>query len=135
MRLLALGFSAVVAAAAATGDQPATFNKDVLPLLQKHCQNCHRPGEVAPMSFMTYQEARPWAKAMKSAVLSRKMPPWLADPAYGHFRNARALTEAEVKALVTWADTGAPEGDTKDKPAPLTFMQGWNIRPDVEIAM
>ena len=72
-----------MAAMAASG--AVTFNKDVLPVLQKNCQGCHRPGEVAPMSLLTYSDARPWAKAIKTAVLSRKMPPWFADPQYGHF--------------------------------------------------
>jgi hypothetical protein len=140
MRLFVLSLSCLAIAAAAgsgedssTVDRPATFNKDVLPVLQTHCQNCHRPGEVAPMSFLTYAETRPWAKAMKAAVLSRKMPPWLADAKYGHFQNERRLTEAETRTLVSWADNGAPEGDTKDKPAPLNFAQGWNIKPDVTI--
>lgn len=135
MRLFALILSSAAIAAAAGSSEPATFNKDVLPMLQKNCQSCHRPGEVAPMSFLTYQEARPWAKAMKAAVLSRKMPPWFADAKYGHFQNERRLTEVETKALVSWADNGAPEGDAKDKPAPAHFTQGWNIKPDVTIEM
>jgi len=134
MRLFALSLSCVaIAAAASSSDQPATFNKDVLPVLQTHCQSCHRPGEVAPMSFLTYQETRPWAKAMKAAVLSRKMPPWFADARYGHFQNERRLGEAETRTLVNWADNGAPEGDIKDKPAPLHFTQGWNIKPDLTV--
>src|SRR4051812_26916797 len=68
---------------------PVTFNKDVSPILQKNCQTCHRPGEIAPMSFLTYKDARPWAKAMKQAVVNRQMPPWGADPGYGHFANDR----------------------------------------------
>jgi hypothetical protein len=135
MRLFALILSCGAIAVAAAVDRPATFNKDVLPVLQKNCQSCHRPGEVAPMSFMTYQESRPWAKAMKAAVLSHKMPPWFADAKYGHFQNERRLSEADTKALVSWADNGAPEGDAKDKPAPLAFVQGWNIKPDVTIEM
>ena|SRR5471030_214505 len=137
MRLFALSLSCVAVAvvAAASSIEPATFNKDVLPVLQKNCQGCHRPGEVAPMSFLTYRETRPWAKAMKAAVLSRKMPPWFADAKYGHFQNERGLTEAETKTLVSWADNGAPEGDLKGKPAPVQFMEGWNIKPDVTIAI
>src|SRR5476649_428460 len=137
MRLFALSLSCVAVAvvAAASSIEPATFNKDVLPVLQKNCQGCHRPGEVAPMSFLTYRETRPWAKAMKAAVLSRKMPPWFADAQYGHFQNQRGLTEAETKTLVSWADNGAPEGDLKGKPAPVQFMEGWNIKPDVTIAI
>jgi hypothetical protein len=135
MRLFVLSLSCVAIAAAATSSDPATFNKDVLPVLQKNCQSCHRPGEVAPMSFLTYQETRPWAKAMKAAVLSRKMPPWFADAQYGHFQNERRLAEAEIKALVSWADSGAPEGDAKDKPASLQFTEGWNIKPDLTVEM
>src|SRR3989440_5620078 len=92
-----------------------TFNKNVLPILQKNCQGCHRPGEVAPMSFLTYKDARPWAKAMKAAVVNRQMPPWFAEPAYGHFANDRTLSDSEIKTLVAWADAGAVEGDAKDK--------------------
>src|SRR3954469_11541781 len=77
-----------------------TFNKDVLPILQKNCQNCHRPGEVTPMSLLTYTDARPWAKAIKSAVVTKKMPPWFADAKYGHFANERTLSEAEIATLV-----------------------------------
>ncbi len=134
MRLFALIVSCGAIAAAATSGT-ATFNKDVLPVLQKNCQSCHRPGEVAPMSFLTYQETRPWAKAMKAAVLSQKMPPWFADAKYGHFQNERRLSEADTKALVSWADNGSPEGDAKDKPAPVSFVQGWNIKPDVTVEM
>ena len=71
-----------------------TFNKQVLPILQKNCQTCHRPGEIAPMSFLTYRDVRPWAKAIKAAVVKRQMPPWFADPAYGHFANDKRLTGA-----------------------------------------
>src|SRR5258708_6561535 len=103
MRLLTLSLGCVAIACAATTENTATFNKDVLPLLQKNCQSCHRPGEVAPMSFLTYQETRPWAKAIKTAVLSKKMPPWFADAKYGHFQNQRGLTEAEIQTLASWA--------------------------------
>jgi hypothetical protein len=136
MRLLVFGVIFVgLAAAAGSEDKQASFNRDVLPVLQKNCQSCHRPGEVAPMSFMTYQEARPWAKAIKAAVLSKKMPPWFADPKYGHFQNDRRLSDAEVSTLVGWADSGAPEGEVSDKPAPVQFMQGWNIKPDAIFTM
>src|SRR5262249_27122514 len=123
--------SSVSAVAAPTA---VTFNKDVLPVLQKHCQTCHRPGEVAPMSLLTYKDARPWAKAMKEAVLSKKMPPWFADPNVGHFTNERKLSEGEVKALVSWVDAGSPEGDAKDAPPPLHFAEGWTIgTPDLVV--
>jgi hypothetical protein len=124
------------ALAADNSPAPVTFNKDVLPILQNNCQSCHRPNQIAPMSFLTYQDVRPWAQAMKSAVLTKKMPPWFADPKYGHFSNERKLSDTEIKTLVRWAETGAPEGDAKDKPAPREFApEGWNIKPDLILAM
>jgi mono/diheme cytochrome c family protein len=112
-----------------------TFNKDVLPVMQQNCQTCHRPGEVAPMSLLTYQEVRPWAKAIKGAVLARTMPPWFADPAYGHFTNDMRLSDADIKTLVAWIDGGASEGNAKDKPAPVTFVEGWGLEPEMIIEM
>jgi hypothetical protein len=117
--------------AANTASTSVTFNKDVLPIVQKNCQGCHRPGQIGPMPLLTYQEARPWAKAIKTAVLTKKMPPWFADSRYGHFSNERKLTESEINTLVAWTDSGAPEGAAKDRPAPLTFpADNWNIHPD-----
>jgi mono/diheme cytochrome c family protein len=138
--VLLIGFATITASMLATGAEEAkngavTFNKDVLPILQKNCQTCHRPGEIAPMSFLTYNETRPWAKGMKEAVVSGQMPPWFADPAYGHFANDRRLNDAEIKTISAWADAGAPEGDEKGKPAPITFQDGWNIKPDMIIEM
>jgi hypothetical protein len=112
-----------------------TFNKDVLPIVQKNCQACHRPGGIGPMSFLTYESTRPWAKAMKAAVLSREMPPWFADSHYGGFRNAPTITESEIKTLAAWADGGAREGDATDKPAAREWADGWRIQPDVIVAM
>jgi hypothetical protein len=113
----------------------ATFHKDVEPVLQKHCQGCHRPGEIGPMSLLSYTEARPWAKAIKVALATEKMPPWFADAKYGHFANDPRLSPAEIKAINDWADNGAPEGDKKDAPPPMTFNDGWNIKPDMVIEM
>ena len=111
---------------------PVTFNKEVLPILQKNCQTCHRPGQIGPMSFLTYQSTRPWAKAMKAAVLSRKMPPWFADPQYGHFANDRSLKQSEIETLVKWVDGGAQEGEAKDAPPLVRWPDdGWQIKPDV----
>ena len=135
---LILGTAAMSASLRATGaedSKPVTFTKDVLPILQKNCQSCHRPGEIAPMSFLTYKDTRPWAKAMKEAVVSRKMPPWFADPNYGHFANDRTLSDATIKTLVAWADGGAVEGDPKDAPKPIDFVEGWSIKPDMVIEM
>jgi hypothetical protein len=111
-----------------------TFNKDVLPLLQRQCQDCHRPNSIAPMSFMTYKETRPYARAIEKAVVARTMPPWFADPAVGHFKNTKLLTDAEIEMLSRWATNGAPEGDEKDKPAPRHFAEGWTIgKPDIVV--
>jgi len=116
------------------GDVPGTvtFNKDVLPILQKNCQSCHRPGNIAPMSFLTYESTRPWAKAMKTAVLTRKMPPWFADSKYGHFSNDPSLKQGEIDTIGKWADAGAPQGDPKDAPPPIQWAEnGWIAKPDV----
>ena len=121
--------------ALAAPDTAVTFSKDVLPILQKHCQECHRPGEIAPFSLLSYTDARPWAKAIKTAVATKVMPPWFADPGYSHFANDRSLSAAEVNTLVAWADGGAVEGDKKDAPPPRTFQDGWNIKPDMIIEM
>src|SRR5688500_2515006 len=125
--LLTVGV-AVEAAPSAT----PTFNKDVLPLLQRQCQECHRPNSIAPMSFMTYKDTRPWARAIEKAVVARTMPPWFADPSVGHFKNTKLLTDAEIATISAWVKNGAPEGDPKDKPAPVQFADGWTIgQPDI----
>ncbi len=100
-----------------------TFHKDVLPILQQRCENCHRPGQIGPFSVRTYKDARPWARAIKAAVVSRKMPPWFANPAYGHFSNDRSLDQSEIDTIVAWADNGAPAGDPKDAPAPIEWSE------------
>jgi len=131
LRPALVGACAAVVSFAAGVPSSVTFTKDVLPVMQKRCQTCHRPGEVAPMSFLTYQEARPWAKAIREAVLTRKMPPWFADPHYGKFVNDRSLSQPEIDTLVSWVDGGAQEGDPKDAPAPVQWVDGWSIgKPD-----
>lgn len=134
-------FAALVAVAVAWSPSQAveaappaapTFNKDVLPVLQRQCQECHRPNSIAPMSFMTYQDTRPYARAIEKAVVGRTMPPWFADPTVGHFKNTKLLTDSEIETLSAWAKNGAPEGDAKDKPAPVKFIEGWTIgQPDI----
>jgi hypothetical protein len=131
----AMAVSARLTAQDGAKGRQATFNRDVLPILQKNCQACHRPGEIGPMSFLSYESTRPWAKAIKVAVLERKMPPWFAEPGYGHFKAERRLSDAELRTISEWADNGAPEGDAKDKPAPIVFQEGWNIKPDMVIEM
>src|SRR5436309_3185883 len=134
MRRCLFAFAISAAAWAAPAAKDVTFHKHVEAILQAQCQSCHRPGEVAPMSLLTYKDARPWAKAMKAAVLTGKMPPWFADPKVGHFTNTRKLSETEIRTLVAWADEGAPEGNVKDAPPPVKFAEGWSIgKPDIEI--
>lgn len=133
MRYLFLSLAIVAVSAA---PPKPTFHKDVQPILQRSCQGCHRPGEVAPMSLVTYSQARPWAKAIKASVASRKMPPWFADASVGHFRNAMTLSSEEIAVLAAWADTGAAEGDSADAPKPRTFTEGWQIgTPDHVVEM
>src|ERR1700722_882776 len=120
-------FAWAIPAVAFAADGKVTFHRDVERVLQARCQGCHRPGEAAPMSLLTYSDARPWAKAIKQAVLTRKMPPWSADESVGHFRNDRRLNDFEMATLVNWADAGAPEGNPKDSPAPLQYTEGWAI--------
>lgn len=113
-----------------------TYTKHAAPILNSRCVECHRAGEAAPMALTSYKEVRPWAKAIKAAVLARKMPPWLADPAHGKWANDRRLSEEEVQTLVAWADAGAVEGKAKDLPAAPRFETGWNIgKPDKVIDM
>src|SRR5271166_5523999 len=125
---------ALASSTAFTANVPATgvtFNKDVLPILQANCQTCHRPGQIAPMSFLTYESTRPWAKAIKAAVVLKKMPPWFADPKYGHFANDRTLKARDIEVLTKWADNGAPLGDPRDAPAAIKWPEnGWQIKPD-----
>src|SRR5260221_5325344 len=121
---------------AAQAAEPSKFTKDVAPVLQARCQECHRPGEAAPFSLLTYEQARPWAKAIKAAVLQGKMPPWFADPHYGKFSNDRSLLKSEIDTLVAWVDAGAPRGDAKDMPPPREFANGWTIpNPDAVIEL
>jgi len=134
-RLCVASLMITVAACAAdtsTSSTPVTFDKDVLGILQQNCQGCHRPGQIAPMSLLTYENVRPWAKAIKAAVVSRKMPPWNADPLYGHFANDRSLKPSDIDTIVKWADAGAPEGEAKDAPPQVKFpADGWQIQPDI----
>ena len=130
--VLLCGASQLAAAAEAT----PTFAKDVAPILYKNCVECHRPTMFAPMSLVTYQDARPYAKVMKQRVVARQMPPWNADPAIGHFKNDPRLTDQEVDTIARWADNGAPKGDDSDMPKMPVFAEGWTIgKPDAVFAM
>src|SRR5262245_44177070 len=105
----------------------ATFYKDVLPILQDHCQQCHRPGQIAPMPLTTYAQAQAKAKPIAQMVRSGKMPPWFADAKYGHFANDPSLTKEQIETITSWADGGAPAGDPREAPAPRIWTEGWNI--------
>jgi len=113
-----------------------TFNKDVAPIFFQHCVSCHRPGEAAPMSLLTYREARPWARAIREKVVTRQMPPWHADPRVNEFVNDRRLGQKEIATIVAWADQGAVEGAPQDLPPQPRFVEGWRAgEPDVVIAL
>jgi hypothetical protein len=123
-----LGLAGAVRAA-----EPATptFTKDVAPIFQEKCEACHRPNSIAPMSLVSYEEARPWVRSIKTRVAARQMPPWHIDPTVGiqHFKNDRSLTEEQIDTIVRWVDAGAPKGDPKDMPPPKEWPseQGWNF--------
>ena len=119
----------------AQGNAP-TFSKDVAPVLYKHCTSCHRPGEIAPMSLLTYEEARPWARAIAARTADGTMPPWHADPAHGKWMNDRRLSAQEKEIIARWSAAGAPQGNPADLPARPAYVQGWQIgQPDVVVSM
>ena len=150
MRFAFLGSLALVIVAAASSplragqsapDQPqVTFAKDVAPILQNNCQVCHRPGSMAPMSLLTYADARPWAASIRRKVAAREMPPWFIDKNVGvqHFSNDRSLTDREIDAIVKWVDAGAPQGNPADMPPPRQWAntETWQIgTPDVIVTL
>ena len=135
--LLIIGLTALLPRPTRTA-APATptFTKDVAPVLYKHCAGCHRSGDIAPMSLLTYEEARPWAKSIREKVASGQMPPWHAVAPHGTFVNDRRLSEQEKDTLIRWVDGGAPKGNPKDLPPVPKFPDGWEIgTPDVVISM
>jgi hypothetical protein len=140
-RLLAFGASLAVWLAAAGRAGPAqgtpvTFNRDVAPILYARCTDCHRPGQIGPMSLLTYEDARPWARSIRRMVVERRMPPWFADPHVGTFSNDASLTDREVDLMARWVDGGAPQGDPADRPAPPTYVEGWRIgTPDLVLTV
>jgi hypothetical protein len=122
--------------AASTAENPPTFSRDIAPILYKNCVACHRPGEIAPMSLLTYAEARPWARAIEKAVAGGVMPPWHADAPVGSFENERRLTAAEKDLIAQWVAAGAPQGDPGETPAPPSLTDGWRIgKPDAVLEM
>ena len=129
--------SLFIAGVSASGPKAnVTFTKDVAPILYNRCIECHRTGEIAPMSLMSYQETRPWAKSIKQRVVERSMPPWSADPHYGKFSNDPSLSQKEIDTIIAWVDAGSPKGDDKDMPVAPKFIEGWTIgKPDVVLSM
>src|SRR5688572_26703130 len=113
-----------------------TFNKDVAPIFFANCTSCHRPGDIAPMSLLTYKDARPWAKAIASKVADGTMPPWHADPKFGTFVGARELSAAHQETIAKWVAAGAPEGNGADLPPAPVYTDEWNIgTPDAVLSM
>src|ERR1700730_13481834 len=129
-RFLPLVLASTVAAWGADS-RPVTFSKDVAPILQRACQNCHRPGSIAPMSLLTYNEARPWARSIQAKVVLRQMPPWHIDRNVGitKFKDDPSLTDAEIETISNWVDQAAPEGRPSDMPPPRQFsnLDKWHI--------
>ena len=121
---MAVIFTVLIFAASA-GAAPPTFNKDIAPILYQHCATCHRPGEVAPFSLLTYQDASKRASLIASVTERRYMPPWKAEPGYGRFADERRLTDAQIALIKDWASGGAPEGNPADKPQVPAFQDGW----------
>jgi len=119
-----------------TSPKNVTFSKDIAPIFYKSCAECHRPGEAAPFSVLSYKDLRPWAKSIKEKVISRQMPPWHADPHVGRWANDPRLTQAQIDTISAWVDGGAPEGNPKDLPPAPQFVEGWAMgKPDVVIEM
>jgi hypothetical protein len=125
---------------ASGAETPVTFAKDIAPIFERACQSCHRPGAIAPMSLLTYKDARPWARSIKAKVVKRQMPPWHIDRNVGisQFKDDPSLSDAEIATISAWVDQGAPEGDPADMPAPRQFsdLDKWHMgKPDVVISM
>jgi hypothetical protein len=131
-RSVKLVLSLAIAISLAQAGQP-TFYHDVLPVLERHCQSCHRPGEIGPMPLLTYQQARPWARAIKEAVKTRAMPPWFAEPEPLKFINDPSLSAHEIAAVSEWADDAAPKGIPDSSHVPRHWAGNWNIQQPSEI--
>ncbi|HEV1995473.1 MAG TPA: cytochrome c, partial [Candidatus Acidoferrum sp.] len=115
---------------------PPTFYRDVLPILEQHCQSCHRAGGIAPMPFETYEETRPFADAIRRATQEKSMPPWFADSKVGQFSNDPSLSPAEIGTLAAWAEAKSPAGTTRDAPPSPRWAESWSIpKPDLVLKM
>jgi peroxiredoxin/mono/diheme cytochrome c family protein len=117
-------------------EKKVSYAKEVSRILQKRCQECHRPGEIGPMSLLSYDKAKAWADTIHEVILEERMPPWYADPRYGRFSNDRRLSREEADTLLAWVEQGCPEGIAADLPAPVAFPQGWKVgKPDKVFTM
>jgi mono/diheme cytochrome c family protein len=140
LALFVSGFLFTLPTTQANANKPpakqVTFTKDVAPILYKSCAECHRAGEVAPFSVLSYKDVRPWAKSIKEQVVNKTMPPWHADPHHGEWKNDRRLTQAEIDTIAAWVNGGAPEGNAKDLPVAPKYPDGWGIgQPDVKLSV
>ncbi|MGH9176147.1 MAG: thiol-disulfide isomerase, partial [Vicinamibacterales bacterium] len=144
LTVVAVGLTVAVASSSSVSSQQSahpsvpTFTRDIAPIVYKHCAQCHRPGEVAPMSLLSYDDVRPWARAIKSKVISREMPPWGADPDQGlKMRNDPSLSKTQIDTISAWVDAGAPRGSDADLPPAPTFAEGWTFgrEPDYVLEM
>jgi mono/diheme cytochrome c family protein len=129
---LFLALLATASSARAAG-RTVTFTRDVAPILQANCQGCHRPGEIAPFSLLTYDDAQSWAPLIKEYTQKRLMPPWKPVDGYGEFQDARRLTPEQIRTLADWVDAGAPVGDPADLPPPRQFTNGWVLGPPDQV--
>jgi mono/diheme cytochrome c family protein len=133
---LAVALAGISRTGASDEKTAPTFSKEIAPIFYKNCVECHRAGEIAPMSLLTYKEVRPWAKAIREKVVNREMPPWHADPAHGEWANDKRLSQKEIDAIVAWVGGGSKEGDPKDLPPMPKFAKGWQIgEPDIVFYM
>src|SRR5918996_1219909 len=142
LSLTVVGLAIAVATTSSVSSQPGshstspTFAKDIAPIVYNHCAQCHRPGEVAPMSLLSYDDVRPWAKAIKSKVIAREMPPWGADSSQSlKMRNDPSLSEAQIDTIVAWVDAGAPRGNDADMPPAPKFATGWTHGSEPDFVM
>jgi mono/diheme cytochrome c family protein len=130
--LLAALAPSISAPAGAQNPPPVTYTRDVAPILQAKCQECHRPGSIGPFSLLTYADAKARAKGIQEYTQRRIMPPWKAADGFGEFQDVRRLTDAQIQTIAHWVDVGAPEGDPKDLPPPRQFAEGWTLgTPDL----
>ena len=125
-----------VASLGAAGQSAPTFSRDIAPIFFEHCAGCHRPGQSAPFSLLTFEDARPWARAIRQEVATRQMPPWKPEPGYGDFARVRRLSDGQIAMIDRWVEGGATEGDRADLPRTPRWTEGWQLgAPDLVIEM